>query len=98
MPYNKPSKCIVCPECNSRIFDRAFIPHLMTAHGMDLTMAQAIRARAKWPERDNRGYYGAARIVPAEPVTAPVVQSQPQIDLESLSREQLLALIKGGQG
>lgn len=97
MPKNRPSKAIRCPECNSTIFESKFILHLTVTHGMDINMANAILARAVYPPRDKRGYYLPATIQP-EPQPLPQAATQPALELESLSREQLLALLKGGQG
>lgn len=63
MPINRPSRALVCPFCNSKIFVRRFVEHGLKFDHCDLEEAKDLLSKAMFPHKDKRGYYGPARVI-----------------------------------
>ena len=100
MPINRASRGVRCCFCNSRIFKRAFLTHLMEFHQMKKADAEAIRARMRQEPFVKGEQHSPAKIVlvPGEhPAAVYAVRSAkpaelPQ-NLASLKKDELIALL-----
>ena len=66
MVMNRASKTIRCPWCNSKIFRRAFVKHLMLAHQIE--ESEAIRLfKSRLQEQFVKGEHHLSAVIPMAP-------------------------------